>query len=128
MPIGGTADFSKEKFISSDEIIKKLNLIPIENSDKNSPTSLYKVPDFDYTLGLIEPLSHKFCSNCNRLRLTADGKIRPCLHSDLQIDLKKAIRENKDIEKLIDEALMKKPQRHHLENEVIKESMYRIGG
>lgn len=128
MPIGETADFSKEKFISSDEIIKKLNLMPIENSDKNSPTSLYKVPDFDFTLGLIEPLSHKFCKACNRLRLTSDGKIRPCLHSDLQIDLKKAIRENKDIEKLIDEALMKKPQRHHLENEIIKESMYRIGG
>lgn len=128
MPIGGTADFSKDKFISSDEIIKKLNLIPIKNPDKNSPTSLYKVPDFDYTLGIIEPLSHKFCSTCNRLRLTADGKIRPCLHSDLEIDLKKAIRANENIEKLIDEALMKKPQRHHLEKEVIKESMYRIGG
>lgn len=128
MPIGGTADFSKDKYISSDEIIKKLNLIPIKNPDENSPTSLYKVPKIDYTIGLIEPLSHKFCKTCNRLRLTADGKIRPCLHSDLEIDLKKAIRENKDIEKLIDEALMKKPQRHHLEKEIIKESMFRIGG
>lgn len=126
MPIGETSEFSKKNFISSDDFIKKYDLKRIENPDKNSPTSLYK---FDGTIiGFINPLSHSFCSSCNRLRLTSDGIIRPCLHSDLEFDLKKGLGDFKRLEKIIDRALLNKPQRHYMEKNVIKESMNRIGG
>lgn len=126
MPIGETSGFSKKNFISSDDFIKKYDLKKIENPDKNSPTSLYKYKDFN--LGFINPLSHSFCSSCNRLRLTSDGIIRPCLHSDLKFDLKKGLGDFKRLEKIIDKALLNKPLRHHMEKNVIKESMNRIGG
>lgn len=128
MPIGKVAKFSKDKFISSDEIIKKYNLLKIENSDKNSPTSLYKLKSSDFRVGFISALSHSFCSSCNRLRLTSDGFIRPCLHSDLAIDLKKGLGNEKKLDEFIDKALLIKPMKHHMENMIIKESMYRIGG
>lgn len=128
MPIGETKDFARDNFISSDDIIKKYNLKRVENPDKNSPTSLYKMKDDDFKIGFIDPLSHRFCSSCNRLRLTSDGFIRPCLHSDIKIDLKEGLDDEKKLSSLIDISLYKKPLRHHLEDKSISESMNRIGG
>ncbi|MDY3005687.1 GTP 3',8-cyclase MoaA [Anaerococcus porci] len=128
MPIGKTQDFARDNFLSSDDIVKKYGLKRIENPDKNSPTSLYKMKDSDFKIGFIDPLSHRFCSTCNRLRITSDGFIRPCLHSDVKIDLKEGLDDREKLSELIDISLYKKPLRHHLEEGSISESMNRIGG
>ena len=68
-------------------------------------------------MGFISPISEHFCFKCNRLRLTADGKLRPCLLSDEEVDLKAALRRKAsptEIKGLIQQAVAKKPERHHL--------------
>lgn len=129
MPIGPTAEYAKSKFLSCDQIIKNSNLIKIENDDISSPAKLYKLKGAKGRVGFIEPISHNFCENCNRIRLTSDGKLKPCLHNDKVIDLKAALRNGDDIRPLIERALLIKPQKHNLnKGENIIESMNRIGG
>lgn len=129
MPIGSTADYAKSKFVSTEEIIRKSNLKKIDNTDKHSPARMYKLDGAVGRVGFIQALSHDFCDNCNRMRLTADGKLKPCLHSDKIIDLLTPLRRGEDIREYIKEALYIKPERHHLlDGENIKASMNSIGG
>lgn len=130
MPIGQAADWAKEKFVPNTLILDKFKeLKPIPREDKSSPAEYYKLPGAKGTVGLINPISHQFCSNCNRIRLTADGKIKPCLHSNQEIDVKEALRSGKDISNIIESAIRVKPQRHHInEGERVERDMMRIGG
>ena len=85
-------------------------------------------------VGFITPISKHFCSSCNRVRLTADGKLKPCLESDIEIDIKNALRENKgkkELQRLFKEALMCKPVCHHMNSHKTAEHtrmMWQIGG
>ena len=74
-------------------------------------------------------MSNHFCSSCNRLRLTADGKIRPCLFSDREIDVMEAIRsdDSEAIDHAIEEAIGIKPDEHH-EERGTERRMSQIGG
>lgn len=129
MPIGPTAEFAKDKFLSCEEIIKESDLIKIANDDVSSPARLYKLEGAKGRVGFIEPISHNFCESCNRMRLTSDGKLKACLHSDRLIDIRTPLRKGEDLRPLIEEALRIKPLHHRLkEGESIKESMNRIGG
>jgi cyclic pyranopterin phosphate synthase len=88
-------------FFSEEEIFKKIK----DFIEKNSPVQKNEVAKY-YTLkdggevGIISSVSNRFCSNCNRLRITADGKILPCLFSDEEIDLKKFLRNGDDENKI----------------------------
>lgn len=129
MPIGPTSDYAKEKFLSSDDIINNFDLIKIANDDIHSPAKLYKLENSLGRVGFINPLSHNFCGDCNRIRLTSDGKLKPCLHSDKVIDIKRPLRNGEDIRIYIEKALAKKPLKHHLlEGKNINSSMNSIGG
>jgi cyclic pyranopterin phosphate synthase len=80
-------------------------------------------------VGIIRPISRHFCPTCNRIRLTADGKLKPCLHSAQEINLKGLSPEA--MEQTIREAILAKPQRHHLDQTTASESrrgMNAIGG
>ena len=80
-------------------------------------------------MGIINPISCKFCEYCNRVRLTAQGKLKLCLHSNEEIDLKGVLRKGEDIEKIIADAIVKKPESHKLESgEYVTKKMYQIGG
>jgi len=85
----------------------------------SGPAKYFKLPKAKGTLGFISPVSDHFCFSCNRLRLTADGKLRPCLLSDHEIDLKTVVRggasEGQIRDKII-EAIKAKPQGHDLAN------------
>jgi cyclic pyranopterin phosphate synthase len=72
-------------------------------------------------LGLITPMSHNFCDDCNRLRLTTDGKIYMCLGSQMHVDFKNAIRTNglAAVDILLQKALKLKPERHDFENQML---------
>lgn len=80
----------------------------------NGPASYDRFPGAPGTVGVITPMSHTHCSNCNRIGLTADGHLRPCLFGDLQTDLRDPLRAKADLAPLIRETLRLKPDRHSL--------------
>ena len=87
MPMTDNEDFGPDAYISADEVLKKLpQLSPLEGGD--GVARLYRLPDAKGDIGLISPVSSHFCALCNRIRLTADGKLMPCLHSSLEYSVK----------------------------------------
>jgi len=83
----------------------------------NGPARYFRFPQARGTIGFITPISEHFCFRCNRLRLTADGKLRPCLLAEDEIDLKPPLRGGVplgELKQLIEEAVASKPLRHHL--------------
>ena len=133
MPIGQASGWSKNNFISNAAIKTKLHdIIPEIDGDKSSPASYYKLPGASGKIGFINPISSHFCKYCNRIRLTADGKLKPCLHSNQEIDIKSLIREGKkDLTGAIKDAIHAKPMEHTLnqrDHQPITRDMVRIGG
>ncbi len=138
MPLGQAGAWAKERFVSNSIILQKHpELIPLENEDKSSPAKYYRVPGAKGRIGFINPISHQFCSHCNRIRLTADGKLKPCLHSNQEIDVKAILRQEKPGEReqllaqAVKQAVKGKPEQHGLNQEgcePIGRDMFRIGG
>ncbi|MDD2481051.1 MAG: GTP 3',8-cyclase MoaA [Lutispora sp.] len=130
MPIGQAANWARENFIPNTTVLERFKeLTPAPGGDKSSPAEYYVLPGGLGKVGLINPISHQFCSNCNRLRLTADGKIKPCLHSNQEIDVLQTIRKGQNVKGLIESAILQKPSEHHLNSgEAIDRDMIRIGG
>lgn len=120
MPFGIQGMWRPEKFISAEEIrciVEKTgHLNPVELK-KSGPARYFRFDGAAGVLGFISPLSNHFCGECNRLRLTSDGKLRPCLFSETEIDLKPALRSDApdhEIERLIKLSIEVKPQGHNL--------------
>jgi len=130
MPMGEAVGFNSKYFISNQLVLDKVpTLIKVERVDKSSPAIYYRVPNGKGRVGLINPISCKFCEDCNRVRITAQGKLKLCLHSNEEIDLKEALMNGGDIENVILNAIKEKPESHHLEDgKYIWKDMYRIGG
>ncbi|MCF6463487.1 GTP 3',8-cyclase MoaA [Clostridium sp. Cult1] len=130
MPIGEAIKYESKYFISNQMVLEKVpELILTERKDISSPAVYYKLPNAKGRIGLINPVSCKFCEYCNRVRLTAQGKLKLCLHSKDEIDLKEALRKGQDIEKIVIDAIGQKPESHHLEDgEYVSKKMYQIGG
>lgn len=130
MPIGQASSWARENFVPNTLVLDKFKeLQPVSREDKSSPAQYYKLPGAKGMIGLINPISHQFCSNCNRIRFTADGKIKPCLHSNQEIDVKEALKSGENLKETIIKAILEKPQEHHLnDGESIKRDMMRIGG
>jgi cyclic pyranopterin phosphate synthase len=109
------------KFVSLREMKERLGslgtLEPCLPAVGNGPAKYFRLPGARGTIGFITPVSEHFCFSCNRLRLTADGGLRPCLLADDAIDLRRALRGGRSLEKvrhLIQEAVASKPERHRL--------------
>ncbi len=119
MPTGANLELSTENYISCREALRRVRevgeLEAAEGPTGNGPATYYRFPGAPGTVGVITPMSHNFCDRCNRMRLTADGQLRPCLFGDLQTDLRTALRAGDPLEPLIRETLRIKPERHHLE-------------
>lgn len=130
MPIGEAIKLKADHFLSNEIVLQRVpNLIKIDGEDPSSPAVYYKLPNGKGKVGLINPVSCKFCKNCNRVRLTSQGKLKLCLHSDVEIDLREALRRGQAIEKIIMDAIDKKPESHNLEDGVyVSKKMYQIGG
>lgn len=97
MPIGARDFWSIDKYISTEEIIRRIitiaPLYPVD-LEKAGPADYFTFEGAKGLIGFISPVSKHFCHSCNRLRLTSDGKIRPCLFSETEIDLKSALRQD----------------------------------
>jgi cyclic pyranopterin phosphate synthase len=108
-------------------------LVPAKASVGNGPARYYRLPGTRGSIGFISPVSEHFCYRCNRLRLTADGQLRPCLLSDGEIELRAALRGGAgvaEIQELILQAIESKPPQHHLSERKRpqKRVMSQIGG
>jgi cyclic pyranopterin phosphate synthase len=144
MPIGHHLMWETSRVMTEGEIMEKIStlgkLIPVERGGKKGqggqagPARLYRLPGAKGILGFISPLSNHFCASCNRLRLTADGKIRPCLFSETEIDLKAPLRagcDDAELSRLISVALSVKPAGLSVADGVkdkYSRNMSRIGG
>ena len=129
MPIGENQGYAKANFMACEEILKVAELRPVESDDPHAPTRYYRYGNAKGRVGFITALSSHFCGDCNRIRLTSDGKLKPCLHSNQEIDLRSAIRRSEDLGEIISAAIKSKPEKHYLsENRIIDRGMSRIGG
>ncbi len=87
MPMYDSGDFTQANMISADELLRRLpDLIPVPHD--GGVAQLWQLPGAQGNVGIISPVSRSFCHRCNRLRLTADGRIKPCLHSSLEFNIK----------------------------------------
>ena len=137
MPIGSRDLWSDERYISTDELkrtVEKLGpLVPVRLR-KNGPARYFRFDGAPGVIGFISALTHHFCGDCNRLRLTSDGRLRPCLFSETEIDLKPALRQqssDKEIERLLRLSIEVKPEGHNIDQREDLSSlknMSRIGG
>ncbi|HWR40907.1 MAG TPA: GTP 3',8-cyclase MoaA [Patescibacteria group bacterium] len=110
-------------------------LTPVSAPTGNGPARYYQLPGAKGTLGFVTPISEHFCSQCNRVRLTADGKLKPCLLSDQEIDLKAALRSGASEERLVElfqQTVAAKPEGHSLTPQQgkseVRRRMSQIGG
>jgi cyclic pyranopterin phosphate synthase len=120
MPLG-ISEAKALKTVSTREIRERLlvlgNLEPYAGKTGNGPARYYRLPGAKGTIGFISPMTEHFCHSCNRLRLTADGQLRPCLLDDDEINLKETLRNGAStgrLRELIQKAVAIKRERHHL--------------
>ena len=122
MPLGEIADDRSDHYIPLHHFIAPLRdahaIFPVDKHT-GGPARYFAVEDSPVTLGLITPLSDNFCATCNRIRLTVEGRVYMCLGQDDHVDLRAALREDGDVDGLIDAALAGKPRAHdfHIERE-----------
>jgi cyclic pyranopterin phosphate synthase len=118
MPTGSNLDLSRDSFVSCAEALDRLRgigeLEPVPGPWGNGPATYYRFPGAPGTVGVITPMSHNYCERCNRMRLTADGQLRPCLFGHLQTNLRDPLRRGEDLRPLIADTLRTKPERHLL--------------
>ena len=131
MPMYDSGDFGPEAFVPYTIVIDKLKHRGIEQLDADgSVAKLYRIKGAKGKIGLISPVNDHFCANCNRIRLTADGKIKPCLHSSDEISIR-GLNEN-DIKQKIEESIFKKPEKHeelsYISRSHANRNMNQIGG
>ena len=134
----------ENKFISVQEIkenlAEKYSFRPIDINSGNGPAKYYQIKGGQGTIGFITALSQHFCKTCNRIRLTSEGKLRPCLFSNKEVDIKQAIRNAKTDDKIIrskiirnniEKAISIKPEGHKLNEKFSNRDsfkMSKIGG
>jgi cyclic pyranopterin phosphate synthase len=121
MPVHENLGLQRDTYISSDEILERVgaiaNLRPIEGPPGNGPAKYFAFRDALGAVGVISPLSHDYCDVCNRVRLTADGRLRLCLFGDYAVDLRSPLRSGattQALAALLRSAMLIKPERHHL--------------
>ncbi|WP_405341426.1 GTP 3',8-cyclase MoaA [Ruminococcus sp.] len=108
MPLGVAKDWERDRFMSTamiEGMLQNAELLKIDGVAR-----VYRLPDHKGTVGLICPMSQSFCPSCNKIRVTADGKLKPCLHSDQEIDLKGL--QGKALEEAIKSGILQKPESH----------------
>ncbi len=130
-------DATASQFVSVSDMRKHFEplgkLEPCLPSVGNGPAKYFRFPHAKGTIGFITPVSEHFCSRCNRIRLTSDGKLRPCLLAEDEIDLRQPLRSgisSAGLKQLIQEAVASKPLRHHLAEGYIPNdrSFSQVGG
>ena len=126
MPMGPCAHWDRTRFLPVDTVLERVpDLTEIE---PDCVARRYQLPGAKGSVGLISPISHTFCANCSRIRVTADGRLKSCLHSRAEISLKGLC--GAALEAAIQQGILQKPLRHHLAERIsdTPRTMNQIGG
>ncbi len=130
MPLGEAKDWVGSSFISNETVLRKVpTLIPLPFKGHGTVARMFKLPNGRGKVGLISPISSHFCNYCNRIRVTPDGKLKSCLHSTQEIDLKDAHPD--EIKRLLFEGIKGKPSKHNISTKsssLVERNMNEIGG
>ena len=119
MPVGDMRELTWDHVVPTAEILDRMAavdaLVPDAGPSRgNGPAAYYRFPGAPGTVGVITPMTHTYCGTCNRVRLTADGRLRTCLFGDHEVNLRDALRAGRPLEPLFREALAGKPKEHAL--------------
>ncbi|GAB4525548.1 MAG: GTP 3',8-cyclase MoaA [Anaerolineales bacterium] len=139
MPVGNAQDWGPgfppdgARYVSVQEMRERLahlGLEPAQTPRGNGPARTFRIPGAAGTVGFISPVGEHFCDQCNRLRLTADGALRPCLLMDAEVSVKEQLRAGLDVSPRLLEAVSLKPEGHELLQQHLPEArrMAQIGG
>ncbi|EAH4640090.1 GTP 3',8-cyclase MoaA [Campylobacter jejuni] len=129
-----THAYGKLQGLKRDEIIQILSQkyqIQLIKKDEKAPVSIYKADDYEF--GIIDPHSHEFCDSCNRIRLSAEGLLIPCLYFDEALSIKEAVRKGdiKAAVEILQKVLKNKPEKNKwsvVDNETSSRAFYQTGG
>ena len=119
MPVGDMRELTWEHVVPSDEVLGRIARIGALSPDGgpprgNGPAKYYRLEGAAGTVGVITPMTHTYCGTCNRVRLTADGRLRTCLYGDHEVNLRDPLRDGQALEPLFRQALADKPKEHAL--------------
>src|SRR5689334_9301995 len=119
MPVGEMQHATWEHVVPMEEILRRLELVaPLSSAEPpargNGPAKYFRFNGARGRVGLITPISHTYCESCNRVRLTADGRLRTCLFGDHEVDLRTPLRDAIPLEPFFRDALAAKPRQHEL--------------
>jgi GTP 3',8-cyclase len=119
MPVGELASLTWDHVVPSDEILDRLSdlgaMLPDAGPPRgNGPAQYFRFDGAPGSVGVITPMTHTYCASCNRVRLTADGRLRTCLFGDHEVDLRTPLRSGIPLAPLFRKALAGKPLEHHL--------------
>ena len=127
MPMGPCAGWPRARFLPAEAVLERLP--GLEPVGRDGVAELWRRPGWAGRVGLIRPMSHKFCDGCSRIRVTSDGKLKPCLHSPAELDLRGL--EGEALLSAIRAGIAAKPAFHHMDSEHASASardMNEIGG
>jgi cyclic pyranopterin phosphate synthase len=118
MPVGDLRDVTDAHVVPSDEVLSRISslgaLEATAGPKGNGPATYYRLAGGQGTIGVITPMTHTYCGTCNRVRLTADGRLRTCLYGDHEVDLRGPLRGGEPLAPLFRMALANKPKEHFL--------------
>jgi cyclic pyranopterin phosphate synthase len=121
MPLGDSAEFQDRNYVSAEELLERIarvgKLTPCDDVTGSGPARYYRLEGARGAIGMITPMSHTFCEQCNRVRLTSIGHLRLCLFGDQEIDLRTPLRSgapDEEIARLVLYGMTIKPDSHHL--------------
>jgi cyclic pyranopterin phosphate synthase len=119
MPVGEMANLEWQHVVPSSEVLDLARVHGVLEASSgpargNGPAEYHRYPGAPGTIGVITPMTHTYCGSCNRVRLTADGRLRTCLYGDHEVNLRDPLRAGQALEPLFIEALAKKPLEHNL--------------
>jgi len=138
MPIGNLQFWKRDSMVSSSEarniVNQKYQLVEGKKITGNGPAKYYHLDGGQGTVGFISPMSNHFCGECNRIRMTAEGKLRACLYDKQETDLRVAMKNgasDEELRRLFLDTIHSKPEKHNMNDgwgEENQRKMYQIGG
>lgn len=130
MPLNDLGRDPARRISGTDILATHPDLQKIPGQEPGQPSEDYQLPGYAGTVGFIRPISHRFCHYCNRIRITADGMLKPCLGDAGEVSLLEALtRDDNTLQELIRQTIFNKPEGHHFDSAFQPErGMNRTGG
>jgi cyclic pyranopterin phosphate synthase len=129
MPLGEGISWYDSYYLPGDTVLKKIPQLTKADQEPGGTARIYRLPEGKGKVGLIEAVSHSFCSTCNKIRITSTGKIKPCLHMKEETDIFKLRSDGMSDKEIIMQSIKEKPFSHQINTkQYLEKNMFEIGG